>query len=198
MLMRASLRMCAEQPTYVPLREAPIQQVGTWGSAQEILLAREAELKHGRLAMLSAVAVPIQEMVHPALVDIFGAHSLLVDGKSPSLLNGGLTQPEVLPALLGALVLGSALEIKDLSEKRDWGVDAVIGWMLGNDVRARQPGSVLSVDPNDGYSSLSQQDKLRVMDAELLNGRVAMLAVAAYVLEEEIFHTPVAAFANLL
>ena len=117
---------------------------------------------------------------------------MLIDGKSPSPLNGGLTQPEVLPALVGFLVLGSALEIKDLSEKRAWGIDAVIDFMLGFELQPRQPGSVLTVDPNDDYRRMPQQKKVQVMEAELLSARVAMMAVAAYIVEEGIYQMPVA------
>ena len=189
--------MSAEQQ-YVPVREVG-RLFDPLGLADEAMLvpAREAELKHGRLAMLAAIAVPIQEMLHPALVEagsIAGApvHSVLIDGKSPSLFNGGLAQPEVFPALLGALVLGAILEIKDLKEKRAWGIDAVIGFMLGDDLRPRQPGSVLLVG-NDDYVRLPVQTKLRIMEAELLNGRLAMMAIAAYVVEEDVFQMPVIA-----
>lgn len=191
------LHMSTEQ-TYVPVREVG-RLFDPLGLADEATLvpAREAELKHGRLAMLAAVAVPIQEMIHPALVEAGGSigapvHSLLIDGKSPSFLNGGLAQPEVLPALLATLVLGSVLEIKDLKDKRSWGIDAVIGFMLGDELRPRQPQSVLPV-ANDDYVQLPLQTKLRIMEAELLNGRLAMMAVAAYVVQEDIFQMPVVA-----
>ena len=58
---------------------------------------REAEIKHGRLAMLAAVAWPLQEIFHPLLVDAaretnalapFFVRDVLAEtaGKSPSLL----------------------------------------------------------------------------------------------------------------
>ena len=60
---------------------------------------RDAELRHGRLAMLAAAAWPIQELVHPSLAKIAGAPELLSDGRSPSILNGGLVAGPV-PAFL--------------------------------------------------------------------------------------------------
>ena len=38
---------------------------------------RDAELRHGRLAMLAAAAWPIQELVHPSLAKMAGAPALL-------------------------------------------------------------------------------------------------------------------------
>merc|ERR1719271_555125 len=45
---------------------------------------RDAELRHGRLAMLAAAAWPIQELVHPSLAKLAGSPELLSDGRSPS------------------------------------------------------------------------------------------------------------------
>ena len=52
---------------------------------------REAELKHGRLAMLAAAGWPVSELVQPWLSAALRAPDLLATGeKAPSLLNGGL------------------------------------------------------------------------------------------------------------
>ena len=52
---------------------------------------REAELKHGRLAMLAAAGWPVSELVQPWLSAAFKAPDLLASGeKAPSILNGGL------------------------------------------------------------------------------------------------------------
>merc|ERR1719453_2655455 len=91
---------------------------------------REAEIKHGRLAMLAAIAWPIQEIVHPILVDATYSASgstvpdVLVEsnGFSPSLLNGGLFQPEVLPALAVGLVFGAFLEETELKDRKAIGL----------------------------------------------------------------------------
>ena len=50
---------------------------------------REAELKHGRLAMLAAAGWPVSELVQPWLSAALRAPDLLASGdKAPSLLNG--------------------------------------------------------------------------------------------------------------
>merc|ERR1719353_1857285 len=73
------------------------------GTEETFVPFREAEIKHGRLAMLAAVAWPLQEIFHPIIVDamrgsgVRGVRDVLAetDGLSPSLLNGGLSQFEV-------------------------------------------------------------------------------------------------------
>ena len=82
---------------------------------------REAEIKHGRLAMLAAVAWPLQEIINPLLTDLTGAKDVLAasNGASPSLLNGGLFQLEVLPAVLLFAYGCSKLEQTDLSTRKE-------------------------------------------------------------------------------
>merc|ERR1711998_713512 len=58
---------------------------------------RDAELKHGRLAMLAAVAWPLQEKLNPLLAAKFHLPNLVAEtgGLSPSVLNGGLEQSTI-------------------------------------------------------------------------------------------------------
>ena len=87
---------------------------------------RDAELKHGRLAMLAAVAWPLQEKLNPYLAAKLHLPNLLAEtgGLSPSVLNGGLEQ-SVIPgsvvtfALLISLVEAQGLRIKK-SDGDDW------------------------------------------------------------------------------
>merc|ERR1712227_659896 len=100
-----------EPPTERAAPWAPyVQKIGDFGfdplnlgTDGNFLRYREAELKHGRLAMLAAVAWPLQEIFHPIIVDAARASNFVApffvrdvlaetDGKSPSLLNGGLEQ----------------------------------------------------------------------------------------------------------
>ena len=148
---------------------------------------REAEIKHGRLAMLAAVAWPLQEIFHPLLVDAaretnalapFFVRDVLAEtaGKSPSLLNGGLEQIEVVPALSLAVFAASVLELRDVKVRREMG----LGF---NEYKksARMPGDV-AFDPLNISRSLPEKDRIEFMEKELLNGRLAMIAVTSYVL----------------
>ena len=95
------------------------------GDDEKFVPFREAEVKHGRLAMLAAVAWPLQEIFHPILVDAAkssgfgGTKDILVAtaGKSPSLLNGGLNQWEIAPTLAVAVFAASVLEKKDVDRR---------------------------------------------------------------------------------
>jgi len=92
------------------------------GNDENFASMREAEIKHGRLAMLAALAWPLQEILHPVIVDnLYALYHVTVpdvllesNGASPSLLNGGLEQSEVLPALFLALIGASVIEETDI------------------------------------------------------------------------------------
>ena len=89
--------------------------LGSADTLDTLVSMRHAELKHGRLAMLAAVGIPASEFGHPYLVQAAGLvatpKSVLAEGGfSPSFFNGGLSQPEVAPALAFALCVGSAFE----------------------------------------------------------------------------------------
>merc|ERR1719247_4027411 len=100
------------------------------GTDETFVPFREAEIKHGRLAMLAAVAWPLQEILHPLFVDslrasgVGGVRDVLAetDGFSPSLLNGGLTQFEVAPSLMLAIFMASVLELKDVQARQAAGL----------------------------------------------------------------------------
>ena len=69
---------------------------------------REAELKHGRLAMLAAAGWPVSELVQPWLSAALRAPDLLATGeKAPSLLNGGLDKVGTRTAILLRPILSS-------------------------------------------------------------------------------------------
>merc|ERR1719231_390438 len=95
------------------------------GTDETFVPFREAEIKHGRLAMLAAVAWPLQEILHPIFVDVLrgsglGAKDIMAAtaGKSPSLLHGGLAQLEIAPTLMLAVYAASVLELKDIEARK--------------------------------------------------------------------------------
>jgi len=165
-----------------------------FGKDNRVVPFRHAELKHGRLAMLAAVAWPIQEIFHPILVDSLrqtspGAADILVEsgGMSPSLLNGGLEQLQIAPALAIAVFVGAVIDLQDIKNREaaglkfnEWALDSVAG--------------DLKFDPLNIASGLPAADRLKFQEAELLNGRLAMLAVTSYVAIEYGFETSVVSF----
>jgi hypothetical protein len=148
-------------PLNLATRESP-------KSSDAILFSyREAELKHGRLAMLAAVAYPLQETINPALSSALHLPNLLADNRlSPSLVNGAL-QPSVVLFLLG---LGSGLELYKMNQDTEIAGD--YNWRVTN------------VDE-------TSKEFFDLQAGEVWNGRIAMLATLGYVVQEALFRTPV-------
>lgn len=195
---RAAVRMAVDSPANVPL---DVRKIGDYkfdplglGTDETFVPFREAEIKHGRLAMLAAVAWPLQEIFHPIFVDLLrgsgiGAKDMMeaTAGKSPSLLNGGLEQLESVPTLMLAVYAASVLELKDMRAR------AAKGLAFNEYDKAALPGD-LSFDPLKITRSLSRDEKVEFLEKELLNGRIAMVAITCYVLEEAAFQMPVVRF----
>ena len=137
---------------------------------------RDAELKHGRLAMLAAVAWPLQERLNPLLAARFHYPNLVAEtgGLSPSVLNGGLEQSVIPAAVLGFAALISAVELHGLNIKAERGP----AWVPGDFGTARiaEPGT-------EQFASLAS--------GEIWNGRIAMIAMLAYVAQEALTKVPV-------
>merc|ERR1719181_931721 len=91
---------------------------------------RDAELKHGRLAMLAAVAFPLQEKLNPFFAAKFHMPNLVAEtgGLSPSVLNGGLEQGIIPASVITFAALISLVEAQGLRIKKTDGVD----WLPGD------------------------------------------------------------------
>ena len=131
-------------------------------NSEKLAWYREAEVKHARLAMLAAFGWPISEVLN------FGKLALN-DGRAPSLLNGGLG--EVNGVYWGVV---AALAVYWESQ----GLDKMFG--KKDDYL---PG-MLNFDPLG-------MDSEGMRGAEITNGRVAMMAITAYALEEAITRAPI-------
>jgi len=129
---------------------------------------REAELKHGRLAMLAAAGWPVSELVQPWLSKAVGAPDLLTAGeKAPSLANGGLDK--INPIFFMAIIIFSAT-VESVALKQARSADFI-------------PGD-LGFDPLSIYTGKAPEVKRDLELKELNNGRLAMLAITYYALEE--------------
>merc|ERR1719230_1673333 len=123
---------------------------------------REAEVKHARLAMLAAFGWPISEILN------FGK-LLTADGRAPSLLNGGLG--EVNGVYWGAVMaLAVYWEAQGL-DKQFGKKDDYLPGMLG-------------FDPLGA-------DSPSMRNAEITNGRVAMVAITVFAYEEALLKAPI-------
>ena len=129
---------------------------------------REAELKHGRLAMLAAAGWPVSELVQPWLSKAVGAPDLLTAGeKAPSLANGGLDK--INPLFFMAIIIFSAT-VESVALKTARSADYI-------------PGD-LGFDPLSIYTGKAPEVQRDLELKELNNGRLAMLAITYYAFEE--------------
>lgn len=147
---------------------------------------RDAEIRHGRLAMLAALGWPTQELLSPSIARFFnreleipGLSDILTEtsGRAPSVLNGGLEQ-STLPLFVGVVALAiGALDLESLRQREKNGNDFV-------------PGDY-GFDPLNIAKGMSPQARFEMEEAEILNGRLAMLAITNFALAEFITGSPV-------
>ena len=128
-----------------------------------------------------AAPAPVRRLLVDAVYEGSGADvvDVLLDsaGASPSLLNGGLFQAEVLPALCVGVLIGGAIEEADIASRRQLGAE----W---NEYPAGRQSGNLGFDPLNIYGPLDGEAKLQMHERELTNGRIAMVAITAYVATE--------------
>ena len=131
---------------------------------------REAEIRHGRLAMLAAAVWPIQEIIDRILIpNTFGDFTVVY---------GGTTLP-FLPLLMTFMMLNLGyLDIYSSEIKEEESGDAFL------------PGECFW-DPLCMLEGAPDQMKRNMQEREILNGRAAMIAVAAFAFEESMTHIPV-------
>ena len=140
-------------------------------STAQLKQYREAELKHGRLAMLAAAGWPVSELFQPMLSQMLGAPDLLTGNggsQAPSVLNGGLEL--ISPLFFVAIVVFSATVESVALKTRTMGADYT-------------PGD-LGFDPLSLYTGKPERTKRELELKELNNGRLAMLAITYYAAAE--------------
>eukprot|EP00526_Cylindrotheca_closterium_P019799 CAMPEP_0113650006 /NCGR_PEP_ID=MMETSP0017_2-20120614/26596_1 /TAXON_ID=2856 /ORGANISM="Cylindrotheca closterium" /LENGTH=232 /DNA_ID=CAMNT_0000562465 /DNA_START=37 /DNA_END=735 /DNA_ORIENTATION=+ /assembly_acc=CAM_ASM_000147 len=143
---------------------------------ESLIYMREAEVKHSRLAMLAVVGWPIAELFDKPIADAAGLPSLLTKtGESPSLLNGGLDKVDVAYWIAVASLAG-IVELESAKMQEEKGKDYLIGDCNFDP---------LNLMPEDKAGQMAMQTK------ELKHGRIAMMAILGYVIQEAIYGTPV-------
>ena len=138
---------------------------------------REAEVKHSRLAMLAVVGWPLAELWDKTLADAVGLPTLLTKtGESPSLLNGGLEK--VSPAYWVAIAaLAGIIELENMKAK--------------DDKKDYVPGDC-NFDPLGMFPS-DKKGQMDMMTKEIKHGRIAMMALLGFVVQEAVYGMPVVA-----
>lgn len=131
---------------------------------------REAEIRHGRLAMLAAIFWPLQEIIDSFVIP--------ESSKDFTFIYGGVTLPYISLLMMGILLLLGYLDIYAKVIKEEYAGDAFL------------PGECFW-DPLSILEGAPDQMKKKMQERELNNGRFAMVAVFFYILEETVFHAPV-------
>ena len=134
---------------------------------EDLVNYREAEIKHARLAMLAAAGWPLSELFDKKIANMLSLAPLL-DGNDrvPSLLNGGLGK--VSPVYWGiCVILASGIELYGMSKKSS------PDYFPGN----------LGIDPFGLYPKTEAEQRSMQLK-ELKNGRLAMIAIFGFALQE--------------
>ena len=136
---------------------------------EEILRFREAELMHGRVAMMATLGFIVQEVFHPLFAFAEGpaAHQLDLVLQTSGGQSGG--------SLLLLIIFMTELN----RAKQGWQDPDVLPFALRDDYT---PGALgfdpLGLMPKDAAGLLEMQNK------EINNGRLAMIAIAGIVAQE--------------
>jgi hypothetical protein len=130
---------------------------------------RKAEIKHARLAMLAAVGWPVAELLHTKIATAIGLPVLLVSGdRVPSVLNDGLSHASFPVFWVAAIAAAAVFEICDVIEEN-------VSCKLN-------PGD-LGFDPLN-LGGKRDQTQHFMSEAELFNGRLGMLAITGFAVQE--------------
>jgi hypothetical protein len=139
---------------------------------------REAELKHCRLAMLAAAGWPVAELFDKQLAESAGLPTALTkSGASPSILNGGLDKIEI-AYWVAVAALAGIVELENMKVKEEKGKAYITG--------------DCGFDPLGLYPA-EKKGQMEMQTKELKNGRLAMMAILGFAVQEALFQSPVVA-----
>jgi hypothetical protein len=138
-------------------------------SKADLMNYREAEVKHARLAMLAAAGWPISELFDKKIALTLGLQPVVDSAdRVPSLLNGGLGK--ISPIYWIAVIAGAAvIDLYGINKSEKAGPNYI-------------PGD-LGFDPLGVYPK-EAEGQMRMQLAEIKNGRLAMIAIFAFAVQE--------------
>eukprot|EP00565_Helicotheca_tamesis_P005006 CAMPEP_0185725432 /NCGR_PEP_ID=MMETSP1171-20130828/1702_1 /TAXON_ID=374046 /ORGANISM="Helicotheca tamensis, Strain CCMP826" /LENGTH=267 /DNA_ID=CAMNT_0028393565 /DNA_START=252 /DNA_END=1055 /DNA_ORIENTATION=+ len=140
-------------------------------SGEDLMNYREAEVKHARLAMLAAAGWPLSEVFDKKIASALNLAPVLdANDRVPSLLNGGLGKISPL-YWIGCLGVAAAIDVYGISRSKS------------NDPEYF-PGN-FGFDPLGAYPK-GEEGRQWMQLAEIKNGRLAMIAVTAFAVQEAV------------
>lgn len=160
--------------------DAGFDPLGLAGNSPESFLRMfDAELKHGRLAMLAFAGFGGAEIFHEALAEKLKLPDLIAEnGCTPTFLNGGLGEPLLLGSLVPILGLAAFLE---LASPPNTSLPGYYGF---------DPLGFSNIKFSDLARSMLRSDVEWVAEAEMKHGRLAMLAIIWCLIEEAVTGEP--------
>jgi len=145
-----------------------------FAQSQEALMSyREAEVKHARLAMLAAAGWPLSELFDRKVAGVLGLDPVLdASDRVPSLLNGGLGK---VSPLYWVVCLGFAAVVDLYGTKKAMDASAAksVDYLPGD----------FGFDPLGVYPK-DKDGQQRMQLAEIKHGRLAMIAVVGFAVQE--------------
>lgn len=149
----------------VVLRDAPAwDPLGLTQDEDSFRRAKTLEKILGRVAMLAVVGVPAAELWHEEIAAAAGLPNLLTEtGQAPTLMNGGMFSPVAEVVVVSGLV----------------GLTA-----LAYEAGADRAKNSKDLDTLRGAPTLSPMLKSMLGEAQIFNGRVAMVAIMAIAVQE--------------
>lgn len=148
--------------------------------ASDLLWMREAEIKHARLAMLAAAGWPLAELWNGGLYS--------TDGRAPSLFNGALFEGFTPVLFLAATAVAGFFELQQWSMWAERENETWIEKPKGPPVPGDLGFDPLGVTFGEGAYRINE---LKVQ--EIKNGRLAMMAITGFAVQEFLYGTPVIA-----
>jgi len=192
----------------LPFKDAPILLDGTLAAdagfdplgfadcRENLLVYREAEVKHARLAMLAAAGWPLSELFQPGLAKAFGLTSELnADGRAPSVLNGF---PAPIDSAFVVAVFAAITAVEFATFEKQFIAPQDFDSRHAAFAKKEASGLVsgdFGFDPLGVGTFFGANDAGRkaMRTAELKNGRVAMMGITGFAIQEAVLKQPVVA-----
>ena len=142
----------------------------------DLLWQRRAEIKHARLAMLGVAGWLSAELLHGPIAQAFNLPTMLASSERvPSILNDGLVHAAFPAFWIGTIALAAVIEISESVEEN----------------------TSMKLDPADmgfdplGLGGTTRKEKFFMKEAELFYGRLGILAITGFAVQEFFLHTAV-------